>query len=314
VTLGVIPRRRRDIVVPGGEGILGLEAAIASLVEPGTEVLCLSNGLYGDGFADFVADYGGEATLVSADYDDSLPLAELESVLADDDREFDLATMVHCETPTGTLNDLGPALDLLDEAEGRSSPSSTPSRRSAASGAADRTDRRLSRRLSEVLQRAAGAHYRRDQRPRVGGDGGAGPAFAVHKFPPVARHCRGFPYTHLTTEVVALDAALGLLVVEEGLDAVRERHRAAATRCRERGAELGLEPYPAPGRSSPTVTAFHVPGRAEELQRRLREERDVLVATGLGELADDILRIGHMGHNARISRVDEAMDALGDVL
>jgi len=59
-------------------------------------VLCLSNGLYGDGFADFVADYGGEATLVSADYDDSLPLAELESVLADDDREFDLATMVHC--------------------------------------------------------------------------------------------------------------------------------------------------------------------------------------------------------------------------
>jgi len=42
--------------------------------------------------------------------------------------------------------------------------------------------------------------------------------------------------------------------------------------------------------------------------------RDVLVATGLGELADDILRIGHMGHNARISRVDEAMDALGDVL
>jgi len=123
----------------------------------------------------------------------------------------------------------------------------------------------------------------------------------------------GFPYTHLTTEVVALDAALGLLV-EEGLDAVQGRHRGAATRCRERGAELGLEPYPAPERSSPTVTAFHVPGRAEELQRRLREERDVLVATGLGELADDILRIGHMGHNARISRVDEAMDALGDVL
>lgn len=124
----------RDIVVPGGEGILGLEAAIASLVEPGTEVLCLSNGLYGDGFADFVADYGGEATLVSADYDDSLPLAELESVLADDDREFDLATMVHCETPTGTLNDLGPRSTSSMRPTRRSSPSSTPSRRSAASG------------------------------------------------------------------------------------------------------------------------------------------------------------------------------------
>src|SRR6056297_3683328 len=91
----------RDVVVLGGEGILGLEAAVASLVEPGTEVLCLSNGLYGDGFADFVESYGGEATLVSAAYDDPLPLAELESALADGDREFAVATMVHCETPTG---------------------------------------------------------------------------------------------------------------------------------------------------------------------------------------------------------------------
>ncbi|PHQ46138.1 aminotransferase class V, partial [Halorubrum sp. C3] len=41
----------RDVVALGGEGILGLEAAVASLVEPGTEVLCLSNGLYGEGFA-----------------------------------------------------------------------------------------------------------------------------------------------------------------------------------------------------------------------------------------------------------------------
>jgi len=68
-------------------------------------------------------------TLVSADYDDSLPLAELESVLADDDREFDLATtMVHCETPTGTLNDLGPRSTSSMRPTRRSSPSSTPSR------------------------------------------------------------------------------------------------------------------------------------------------------------------------------------------
>ncbi|ACM57368.1 pyridoxal-phosphate-dependent aminotransferase family protein [Halorubrum lacusprofundi] len=303
----------RDIVVPGGEGILGLEAAIASLVEPGTEVLCLSNGLYGDGFADFVADYGGEATLVSADYDDSLPLAELESVLADDDREFDLATMVHCETPTGTLNDLGPALDLLDEADeeiltvvdavsslgGVRVPTGRIDVCLGASQKCFSAPPGLT--TAAISDRAWAAMEERD------------PHSLYTNFLPWRDTAEGFPYTHLTTEVVALDAALGLLV-EEGLDAVRERHRAAATRCRERGAELGLEPYPAPERSSPTVTAFHVPGRAEELQRRLREERDVLVATGLGELADDILRIGHMGHNARISRVDEAMDALGDVL
>jgi aspartate aminotransferase-like enzyme len=308
---GTPETRSRDVVVPGGEGILGLEAAIASLVEPGTEVLCLSNGLYGDGFADFVESYGGEATLVSSDYDEPLPLAELESVLADGD--FEVATMVHCETPTGTLNDLGPALDLLAGADGEtvtvvdavSSLGGVPvptERIDVCLGASQKCfSAPPGLTTAAISERAWAAMEDR------------GPHSLYTNFLPWRDTSEGFPYTHLTTEVVALDAALGLWL-DEGLDAVRERHRTAAARCRERGAELGLEPYPDPERSSPTVTAFEVPGRAEELQERLREERDVLVATGLGELAGDILRVGHMGHNARTERVDETMDALADVL
>ena len=302
----------RDVVVPGGEGILGLEAAIASLVEPGTEVLCLSNGLYGDGFADFVESYGGEATLVSADYDDPLPLAELESAL-DGDREFEVATMVHCETPTGTLNDLGPALDLLEEAD--SEIVTVVDAVSSLGGVRVPTGRidvclggsqkcfsaPPGLTTAAISDRAWAAMEERD------------PHSLYTNFLPWRDTDEGFPYTHLTTEVVALDAALGLWL-DEGLDAVRERHRVAAARCRERGAELGLEPYPDPERSSPTVTAFEVPGRAEALQTRLREDHDVLLATGLAGLADDVLRVGHMGHNARTDRVDEAMDALEEVL
>ncbi|PAU82839.1 aminotransferase class V [Halorubrum salipaludis] len=303
----------RDVVVPGGEGILGLEAAIASLVEPGTEVLCLSNGLYGDGFADFVESYGGEATLVAADYDEPLPLAELESVLADDDHAFDVATMVHCETPTGTLNDLGPALDLLAEADGEIL--TVVDAVSSLGGVRVPTDRidvclGASQKCfsappglttAAISDRAWAAMEARD------------PHSLYTNFLPWRDTDEGFPYTHLTTEVVALDAALGLWL-DEGLDAVRERHREAAARCRERGAALGLEPFPNPERASPTVTAFEVPGRAAALQEALREDHDVLLATGLGELADDILRVGHMGHNARVDRVDVVMDALEDVL
>ncbi|OYR42091.1 aminotransferase class V [Halorubrum sp. Ib24] len=303
----------RDVVVPGGEGILGLEAAIASLVEPGTEVLCLSNGLYGDGFADFVESYGGEATLVSADYDDPLPLAELESTLADEGTDFDVATMVHCETPTGALNDLGPAFDLLEGADGEvlavvDAVSSlggvrVPTERiDVCLGASQKCfSAPPGLTTAAISERAWAAMDERD------------PHSLYTNFLPWRDTSGGFPYTHLTTEVVALDAALGLWL-EEGLDAVRERHRTAAARCRERGAESGVEPYPGPERSSPTVTAFAVPGRAAELQERLREEHGVLVATGLGELAGDILRVGHMGHSARVDRVDETMDALADVL
>ncbi|TKX53150.1 alanine--glyoxylate aminotransferase family protein [Halorubrum sp. SP3] len=303
----------RDVVALGGEGILGLEAAVASLVEPGTEVLCLANGLYGEGFADFVEAYGGEATLVAAERDEPLPLDALDEALAGDESDFDVATAVHCETPTGTLNDVAAALDRIEAADPEIlTVVDAVSSLGGVSVPTDRIDVCLGASqkcfsappglaTAAVSDRAWAAMEERD------------PHSLYANFLPFRDVSEGFPYTHLTTEVVALDAALGLLL-DEGLDAVRERHETAATRCRERGAELGLEPVPDPERSSPTVTAFEVPGRAEALQETLREEHDVVLATGLGDGTEDVLRVGHMGHNARVGRVEETMDALADAL
>jgi aspartate aminotransferase-like enzyme len=303
----------RDVVVLGGEGILGLEAAVASLVEPGTEVLCLANGLYGEGFADFVASYGGDPTVVAAEHDEPLPLDALDEALAADDADFDVATMVHCETPTGALNDVDAALDRIEAADAEIlTVVDAVSSLGGVSVPTERIDVCLGASqkcfsappglaTAAVSDRAWAAMEARE------------PHSLYANFLPFRDVSDGFPYTHLTTEVVALDEALGLLL-DEGLDAVRERHAAAATRCRERGAELGLETVPGPERSSPTVTAFAVPGRAESLQERLREEHDVLLATGLGDGASDVLRVGHMGHSARVDRVEETMDALAAVL
>ena len=122
------------------------------------------------------------------------------------------------------------------------------------------------------------------------------------------------PYTHLVSNLYALEAALDRLL-SEGLDRVYERHATVAERCRERGRDLGLEPFPdSTALCSPTVTAFVVEGRAGEIQRRLAADHDVVVATSLGEHADDVVRIGHMGYNADPARVDRTMDALAAVL
>jgi len=101
----------------------------------------------------------------------------------------------------------------------RSSPSSTPSRRSAASGCRQDGSTSVSAPLRSASARRRGSLPPRSATAR-GRRWRSGTRIRCTQFPPVARHCRGFPYTHLTTEVVALDAALGLLV-EEGLDAVR---------------------------------------------------------------------------------------------
>ncbi|QSX01227.1 pyridoxal-phosphate-dependent aminotransferase family protein [Haloterrigena alkaliphila] len=304
----------RDVVVLGGEGILGLEAAIASLVAPGDRVLCVSNGLYGDGFADFVESYDGTAELVSAPYDEGYDLEAIETTLedaADAGEPFELATLVHCETPTGALNEMGPVLDLLEEhdvlsvVDAVSSLGGTPvptDRIDVCLGASQKCfSAPPGLTTAAISDRAWDRMEERD------------PASLYTNFLPWRDVSDGFPYTHLSANVAALDAALDRLL-EEGLESVFERHANAAERCRERGAELGLESYPDPERSSPTVTAFHLPGEAKEVQQRVADEEDVVLATGLGDLEDDILRIGHMGFNADVEKVDRAMDAVEAVL
>jgi aspartate aminotransferase-like enzyme len=298
-----------DVVVLGGEGILGLEAAVASIVAPGDEVLCITNGLYGEGFADFVESYDGEPTVVGSDWTEPYDLPAIEAAL--DDGEFVAATMVHCETPTGVLNDLDPVLDLLADRDVLSIVDAV----SSLGGAPVPT---------ESIDVTLGASQKCFSAPpglttvSVSDDAWA----AIEERDPRSLYTNllpwrdldgAFPYTHLVNNVAALDAALDRLL-DEGLESVYARHEAVAERCRQRGRVLGLEPYPDDARSAPTVTAFHVPGRASELQRRLAEDHDVVLAASYGDVADDVLRVGHMGYGAQNERVDRAMDALAAAL
>lgn len=98
----------------GGEGILGLEAACASLTEPGDRVLVIDNGIFGKGFADFVTLYGGQPVLYTCDYKRPVDCGKLREFL-EEDSDFKYATLVHCDTPSGVLNDVKALGCLLDE-------------------------------------------------------------------------------------------------------------------------------------------------------------------------------------------------------
>lgn len=299
-----------DVVILGGEGILGLEAAVASLVAEGDRVLCLSNGIYGAGFGEFVESYSGEAVLREAPPDEPLDREAMETHLAEG--EFDLATMVHCETPTGTLNDIEGILetfadhDVLTVVDAVSSLGGVPvptEHIDVCLGASQKcfsAPPGLS--VLSVSDRAWDRIEETDTRSLY---------TDLEPWRDAAEE-EWFPYTHLASNLLALDSAIDLLR-EEGLESVYERHEAAAVRCRERAREMGFELYADESMASPTVTALSV-ADAESVQERLWEEEGVLLATGIGEDAGEILRVGHMGHNARIDRVERAIDALERVI
>lgn len=103
---------KNETLILSGEGILGLEAACASMTEPGDRVLILDNGIYGAGFADFVSMYGGTPVMYTKDYKNAFDVDELDAYLKED-HDFKYATVVHCDTPSGMLNDIHKICPLL---------------------------------------------------------------------------------------------------------------------------------------------------------------------------------------------------------
>ena len=56
--------------------------------------------------------YGGEVVYFSGDYTNEIDIEELEKFLQKEN-DFKYATVVHCDTPTGVLNDLSKICPLL---------------------------------------------------------------------------------------------------------------------------------------------------------------------------------------------------------
>ena len=85
---------KNESLILSGEGILGLEAAVASITEQGDRVLVLDNGVFGKGFADFVSLYGGEPVLYTVDYRREIEVEPLREYL-EKDHDCKYATLVH---------------------------------------------------------------------------------------------------------------------------------------------------------------------------------------------------------------------------
>src|SRR5436309_9466376 len=113
---------KNDVLLMQGEAVLGLEAAARSLVQPGTPVLNLVQGIFGKGMGYWLKGFGAELHELEVPYNDAVDPGEVERYL-DGHPEIELVTIVHCETPSGTLCDvsaIGPvahahgALTLVD--------------------------------------------------------------------------------------------------------------------------------------------------------------------------------------------------------
>lgn len=127
---------------------------------------------------------------------------------------------------------------------------------------------------------------------------------------------------HPTTPPISLFYALDLaleLMLEEGRDAIFQRHQQDADYVRGRAKAMGLGLLADHPNASNTVTAVLTPQGIETkaLLKKLREEDGVVLAGGQGELDGKIFRIGHLGHvveedlAAAMDRLETRLTELG---
>ena len=125
------------------------------------------------------------------------------------------------------------------------------------------------------------------------------------------------PKTYLATPATQILLALRQAMVElkeEGLENRWARHKKLGAVARDKVAELGQKFVAAEGHRSDTVTSFWVEGgKAAEIQEGLEREHNIVIARGIYENRDKMLRIGHFGI-LQVDRLTSAMESMGDIM
>lgn len=94
-----------------GSGTLGWDLVAANLAEPGENVLVLSTGYFGDGFADCFRVYGANVDQLTAPVGSRPQLPEIEAALKS--KKYKVITVTHVDTSTGVLSELQKLSELV---------------------------------------------------------------------------------------------------------------------------------------------------------------------------------------------------------
>ncbi len=304
-----------EIILMQGEAVLGLEAAARAVVSPGMACLNLVSGVFGKGFGYWLTAIGAELHEIEVGYDDAIDPAAVEAYL-DAHPEIRMVSVVHSETPSGTLNpvrELGPiarahdAVTIVDvvssfggielEAEAWQLDLLVAGPQKCLGGPPGMS-------LIAVSDAAWSAIDRNPTAPR-------GSFLSMLDWREQWHGNGRFPFTPSVSDLHGVLAAANALL-EEGLEACQSRH-ARIARAAWAGVEaMGLRPWPARQEiAAACVTAIQVPNGLTDIEVRdlARARYGVQVSAGQG--AGNNVRLGHMGATARPMLMVAGLAAIG---
>lgn len=306
---------KNETLILAGEGILGLEAACASLTEPGDRVLVIDNGVFGKGFADFASLYGAEPVLFSTDYYQPVNPDDLRAFLKQDSN-FKYATLVHCDTPSGILNDINELCPILKEFGILSVVDSVSGTFGEPVYVDDSQIDILCGGSQKVVSAPPGLTF-------VTVSPEAKTAMKERETPIASFYAnllmfenyfknQWFPYTMPIHDIYGLRQAMDNIKQDKE---IFKRHQSIAKATRAAFESAGLQLFLQTGHSS-TVTVVSVPEQTTvpAILDRMKKEHNIMIAGSFDFLDGQVLRIGHMGENANKADMVATLEALQETL
>lgn len=296
-----------------GTGTSAMEVAVANLVQPGTRVLSVVTGYFGDRLAQVCARYGADVRRVDVEWGRACDPEAIRRALQE--ASADIVTVVHAETSTGVLNPVKEVARAAHDA-----------------GAMVLVDAVTS--LGAMPLDVAGwdldVVYSCSQKG-LGAPSGVAPLVFAPRALQRRVPCRSFAFdlslledywlrrkyhhTMCASLIYALREAL-VMVEEEGLQARWSRHERHHQLLVRGLSELGLSLLPPEGERLWTLHAVRVPDGVSEAHVRteLLRRYDIEIGAGLGPLAGKIWRIGLMGTSSSEALVTLCLGALKQIL
>ena len=320
-----------DVFLLTSSGTGGLEAAIVNILSPGDRVLAISCGAFGDRFGDIAEQYGAKVKRLNFEWGKPVDPEAVSRVLrANDDIKAVLVT--HNETSTGITNDLSKISSVVKEFDKLLLVDAISSL-----GCIDLPTDNWH---CDIV--VTGSQKGWMVPPGLAMVSLSEKAWQAHNQARMPRYYWDFtkardylqkgqtPWTPAISICYALSSTLDLML-SEGLTNIFARHSRIAQMTRNGIRSLGLSLFSEDSYASNTVTAVSAVGRkggkndstdypaaepqidVAKLTQILRDEHDVVIATGQGRLAGKIFRIGHLGL-VKESDIRTVLEALAKAL
>ena len=320
VMLQTVMQTQNDLSIPmSGTGSAGMETCFVNLIEPGDEVLILINGVFGKRMEDVASRLGARVDAMEFEWGKPVEPEAVRAQLSK--KDYMMAAMVHAETSTGVCNPAAAvaeclkdhnALFLLDTV---TSLGGIPVETDAwgVDALYSGTQKCLScpPGLSPVSLSSKAVEKLKARKTKV-------PNWYLD-LTMIANYwgggTRAYHHTAPINMLYGIYQAL-FNVLEEGLDNVYQRHREMHKALVSGLEGLGLEMLVEADYRLPMLNTVKTPDGIDEalVRKRLLQEHQIEIGSGLGPLAGKVWRIGLMGHTARLANVERFLAALKSVL